>query len=281
MALLTRQFLPGVHCDRLPDGARGRMLVLADGQHRCYETTGSGGGGGAQHAIVYAHGNEVCAEQIARTMDRLAETLGWVVLAIEYPGYGPDRARQPSTRLCEEAGEAVLAHATEHLGLQEGNVVLVGRSIGTGLAAQLAARHPRVGALVLISPYTSLSDLAAYTGGRMAAGLGLLARVASWGSGWNTRQAVQQCTMPLAVVHGEADTVIPPEQGRQVVEAARAGGIDRLVMMYSVPDTGHNGPAMFRDLLSGQVVWSLGFDPPPPPPPEDPATPDDPLVVNA
>ncbi len=52
---------------------------------------------------------------------------------------------------------------------------------------------------------------------------------------------IQQITVPVAVVYGTADSVVPPEQSRAVV--ARAGGPTRLI---EVPGANHNDAVLLN-----------------------------------
>lgn len=54
--------------------------------------------------------------------------------------------------------------------------------------------------------------------------------------------AVGQTSVPVAVVLGDRDTVVPPGQSRAVADAARAA--DRHVVEVVVPDADHDEPAL-------------------------------------
>ncbi len=76
---------------------------------------------------------------------------------MEYPGYGIYRSEQPSCHLVQHNAEIVFEFVTNKLGFDAKDVLLFGRSMGSGPACHLASLHKPC-ALLLLSPYTSLKD---------------------------------------------------------------------------------------------------------------------------
>jgi hypothetical protein len=174
-------------------------------------------------ALVYFHGN---AESAGDNLDlaRLLAAAGLDVLIAEYRGYGGCPG-SPSEEGLVRDGRAALQAAARELGRPEGELVLVGRSLGTGVAARLAGEG-RGAALALISPYTSIYEMACRVAPRPLAWLAVQDRFESLAhlDAWRG---------PLLVLHGTADEVIPFAMGE---ELARARGA-RLVALRGV---GHN-----------------------------------------
>lgn len=122
-------------------------------------------------------------------------------------------------------------------------VVLMGRSLGTGLALPLAAALPagqQPQALVLISPYESLQRLAA--------------EHMPWVPGWLLRYplrsdralqalAAQPRPPALTLLHGSADTLIPPAHAQALARQLPAA---RLVL---VAGAAHNDLQAFAPYL--------------------------------
>jgi len=85
----------------------------------------------AQFTIIYSHGN---AEDLGGNFEQLhnlADLLSCNVFAYEYPGYGIAEG-EPSEGGCYAAAEAAYKHVTNELGVDAGDVVLYGRSLGSG-----------------------------------------------------------------------------------------------------------------------------------------------------
>ncbi|HLW92877.1 MAG TPA: alpha/beta fold hydrolase, partial [Roseiarcus sp.] len=107
--------------------------------------------------ILYFHGNGGGLELRNVRFQKLTRT-GNGLLAVEYRGYGHSTG-SPSEEGLLRDGEAGYARALA-LGVSPDRLVVMGESLGSGVAIALAARHP-IGALVLDSPFSSAVDVAA------------------------------------------------------------------------------------------------------------------------
>lgn len=87
------------------------------------------------------------------------------------------------------------------LGYDEKDIILVGRSMGTGPACEMASKFKLVAALILISPYTSLQAATKSYLGKLAS---MLVR-----ERFNNLAAVQQVVCPTLIIHGQKDDLIP------------------------------------------------------------------------
>ena len=95
----------------------------------------------------------------------------------------------------------MLEYLTKTLRYDEKDIVLVGRSMGTGPACELASNCPQLAALVLISPYTSLKAATKTLLGTLAA---MLVR-----ERFDNLTAITKVRCPTLIIHGQADTLIP------------------------------------------------------------------------
>ena len=127
------------------------------------------------------------------------------------------------------AGRAHLLDA----GIPANAIVYLGESLGAAVAAALAAEHPPA-ALVLRSPFTTLAD-AAWAAYHLPVAPLLRDR-------FDVVAAVRQTTVPVAVVLGDEDDIVPPHLSRTVAEAARAA--PRTVVEVVVPGADHNDAAL-------------------------------------
>jgi len=161
-------------------------------------------------AIIYTHGNFDRARDYAGTFRPLAER-GIGVLALEFPGYdGADGA--PDFATLSEATTAAydwLAHAP---GVDPARIAAMGYSIGGGVIADLS-RQRKLRALILISTYTSVGDMA-----HRYLLPGFLARLP-----YDTLARVLDFEGPVLVVHGKRDRVIPFAAGQRLAQAAKHG----------------------------------------------------------
>ncbi|MCB0210042.1 MAG: alpha/beta hydrolase, partial [Anaerolineae bacterium] len=108
--------------------------------------------------------------------------------------------------------EAAWHYLTEERRIAPEKIVIVGRSLGGGVATWLA-QHQSAAALVLESTFTSIPDMAAHQYPFLP--VRPLTRIR-----YNTLARLPHIDMPLLIVHSPADDVIPYEHGRQIFQAA-------------------------------------------------------------
>ena len=190
--------------------------------------------------VLAFHGNaEVAAHRLAWARE-VARRTGWAVLLAEYRGYAglPGVPTYDGARL-----DARAAHhwARDALGVPADGIALFGVSLGSAVASELAAEAtPRV--LVLQSPFTAGRDMARAIGS-WPVGLAwpLIGRI-----GFDARARVAALDVPVWVLHGDADVVIPTWMGRAVHAAARRPG-----ELLVIPGAGHND----LELVGGERYW--------------------------
>jgi pimeloyl-ACP methyl ester carboxylesterase len=160
----------------------------------------------AAPVIVHFHGNGEQLADLGRVMAAL-RTGGSGILAVEYPGYGLAPGT-PSEGSLLSAGREALTYLRDRLGIAPERIVLQGQSLGSGVASQLAAEgHGK--ALVLISPFTSMSDLA----GRIFPALPLHRLVRDR---FDTRGVARSVRVPVLIVHGDRDEIVPFPMGEEL-----------------------------------------------------------------
>ena len=195
----------------------------------------------AAHAsvLLYFHGNaEAAAENLPLAGELHAQGLG--VLLAEYRGYG-GLGGSPSEEGLYADGEAALA-ALGRLGVPASRVVLVGRSLGSGVAVELAARH-RVAAVVLVSAYTSMTDMGRIVVGPLAP---LVVR-----DRFDSLAKIGHVLVPVVLLHGSRDDVVPVAMGRRLA-AARPDA-----RYVEVPEASHNDFPGLAALLAREIAGLL------------------------
>jgi uncharacterized protein len=158
--------------------------------------------------ILYFHGNGADWQSSVVATGRLVPA-GYGVLAAEYRGYRGNPGR-PSEHGLYHDGRAAIAFLRAH-GVEPDGMVLVGNSIGSGVATQMATEiRPR--ALVLISPFTSLSGLVAEKIRWLPTDILLRDR-------FENDHKIAGVEAPVLVLHGDADTLIPVAHARALAAA--------------------------------------------------------------
>jgi abhydrolase domain-containing protein 17 len=158
----------------------------------------------ARFAILYSHGNAEDLGDLEPLLVRMRDA-GFSVLSYDYPGYGLSGGR-PSERGAYRAHEAAYRHLTGELGISPDRVILHGRSLGGGVASELAARCPAAG-LILESTFTSTLRVVA-------------PRVFPFDR-FATAPRLARIEAPILVIHGTGDQVIPFAHGQMLHRMAR------------------------------------------------------------
>jgi len=148
--------------------------------------------------ILYFHGNGGSLTGRAERFGLLTAT-GDGLLAVEYRGYPGSTGTISETGLHRDA-KAAYRYA-RGLKLSSSKLVIIGESLGTGVAITLAAAHPPA-ALVLDSPYSSIADVAA------AQFWMFPVRLVLWDQ-FRSDLLIDKVGAPVLMIHGSADRVIP------------------------------------------------------------------------
>jgi pimeloyl-ACP methyl ester carboxylesterase len=146
------------------------------------------------------------------------------VVAFHYRGYGPSGGAPSAAALLDDA-PLLLDFARARL--RPKRVVVVGISIGSGVAAGLAARRP-VDGLVLVTPFDSLEAVAHQRFPWLPVPLLIRHRLPS-------ADFLRNSPVPVAIVAAEHDGVVPPPR-----TAALASAVGVLVRNVTLPGTQHN-----------------------------------------
>jgi hypothetical protein len=168
----------------------------------------------ARGTLLFSHGN---AGNVSYRLDslRLFHRLRLNVLIYDYRGYGRSTGR-PSEHGLYRDGEAARRWLTEKAGVDAGELVLFGRSMGAAVAARLATGH-RAACVVAESAFTSVPGRAAEIYWWLPVRWLVHIRM-------NTRRSIADADLPVLVVHSRDDEIVPFSHGRRLLEAAGQRG---------------------------------------------------------
>ena len=178
--------------------------------------------------IVIYHGN---AGNIGHRggKARMFIDAGFGVLLVEYRGYGGNPGKPSESGLLTD-GRAALDFLSRQKNKPNG-IVLYGESLGSGIAVRLAgepAYRQAIRAVVLIAPYTSITDVAAHH-------YPFFPAKAIVKDKFDSLSAIRNYDGALLVIHGEEDRTVPVSFGRKLFSAAREPK-----KAYWVAGAGHN-----------------------------------------
>jgi fermentation-respiration switch protein FrsA (DUF1100 family) len=199
-----------------------------------------GAGSRAEARVLYFHGNAESAFQNLPLADDLAKS-GVETFLAEYRGYSGLRGRPTEAGLSLDGEAALQAFVGGHA--ESGSLVLVGRSLGSGVAVEIASgRPPRL--LILVSPYTSLVDMGRSLVGPLAP---LLVP-----DRFDNLSKIGALNCPIVIVHGTGDEVVPFEMGRRLAAAGRN------VRFIPLEGRGHNDLPELPRLIAEEIRRALG-----------------------
>ena len=152
--------------------------------------------------ILYSHGNGEDLGMIGNAISPLVEE-GYTCVSYDYPGYGHSSGK-PSEQGCYEAIDAVFTKLIQDDEIYKNQIVLWGRSLGTGPSCYLAARE-KVAGLLLETPFI--------TAFRTATEIPIV----PWDRFPSINRAPHIKTESL-VIHGCEDEIVPFRHGKKLFE---------------------------------------------------------------
>jgi len=241
--------------DRPPDLVRGDVgqISIPDGGAVEYWFLPGAGVSAEQPgpAVLFAHGNAETIDDAAGYIAPVLRSMGVSVMLVEYRGYGRSDGSPSQAGLTEDflAGYRLL---TERADVDAKRIVLFGRSIGTGVVAQVAARVVQPdsdlsdpAAVILLSPMRSIRPLA-----RRYLVPGFLIR-----DPFDTESALADFAHPVLLLHGRADPIIPASHSRALHERLPHSTLVELQSGHNdVPVTSPAFRGAIRDFLQRHGV---------------------------
>ena len=173
--------------------------------------------------LLFCHGNAGNASHRLENVVGLLQT-GFQVLLFDYRGYGHSGGRPSEQGLYRDA-ETTWAHLVERADTAGAPRIIFGRSLGGAVAIDLATRV-EADALIVESTFTSIHTIA-----RLLFPLPLPALPVEYDS----LSKIERLKLPLLVIHGERDELIPFAEGQALFEAA-----PEPKSWYPIPCAGHN-----------------------------------------
>ncbi len=198
----------------------------------------------ARATVLAFHGNADVSRWLIPWASRLAREADACVFLPEYRGYD-GAAGSPTYAASSLDATAAADFVSARLGIPPADLVVYGHSLGSAVAAELAAREPPR-ALVLQAPLTTARAMAERLG---VPGIDAFWRLISR-IHYDTPARVRSLRSPVWVTHGDRDLVVPVRMGREVFAAAAGKGellIVRGAGHNDVPEVG--GPAYWSWLV--------------------------------
>jgi len=178
--------------------------------------------------VLFSHGNAEDIGMIYEWFCEFTKELNVNLLAYDYEGYGKATGT-PSESACYDDIDAAYSFLTTVLHQSPSNIIIYGRSLGSGpstyLAERLSRENVKIGGLILQSPLLSVYRVA------------FNFRFTLPGDMFPNVDRIGNIACPLLVIHGTRDEVVPFWNGENLFLAAPAKWRARPVW---VDGGGHN-----------------------------------------
>ena len=182
--------------------------------------------------LLYCHGNGADVASVGPYLDWLRTELPANIFVFDYRGYGHSAGAPHEAGVLADS-EAALTWVCERSGGQPQDVILMGRSLGGGVAVHLAAERGAKAA-VLERTFTRLTD---------AAKANYWWAPVNWvmKNRYPSIDKIPKYDGPLLCSHGTVDQLVPFEQGQRLFDAAGTPASQK--QFVALEDIGHNDPS--------------------------------------
>ena len=159
--------------------------------------------------IVYFHGNAGKLENRIHKLNHFKD-MDVNFLIISWRGFSENNGTPSEEGLYIDGNSAI--EWLKNIGLVEENIIIYGESLGTGVATQIAQNKNFAG-LILETPFTSMVDAAKNIYPYIPVDLLLKDR-------YENDKKIKNINIPILVMHGEADQIVPFRMGKKIYEIA-------------------------------------------------------------
>jgi abhydrolase domain-containing protein 17 len=173
----------------------------------------------ARFTILFSHGNAEDLGTVRYDLEELCKA-GFNTFGYDYHGYGTSQGR-PTERNAYRDIDAAYRYLTETLKIEPSDIVVLGRSVGSGPAVDLASRKPVAG-LIIQSGFVSAFRVLTHW------------KIVPFDR-FDNLVKIPNVKCPVLIMHGAADTIIPPWHGEELFKVASEP--KKLVL---VPGANHN-----------------------------------------
>lgn len=180
--------------------------------------------------ILYFHGN---AGSLASWSDVAHDflPLGYDILIPDFRGFGKSTGSISSEKQLHHDAEFIFNEMLKKY--PEEKIVIYGRSIGSGIAAKLAASHfPK--ALILETPFFNFTDVVGHYYPLLPSSFILKYK-------FENNLWIKQVQCPVFIIHGTNDEIVPYRSGKQLAE------LPGKITFFTIEGGMHNNLRAFKE----------------------------------
>ncbi len=157
-------------------------------------------------AVIYFGGN---AEEVSWMIGAAKNFRGWALCLINYRGYGLSQGRPGEKELYRDA-LSIYDYCAQRGDIDRNRIMVMGRSIGSGVATYLAQQRALVGA-ILVCPFDSLVTIGKKHYPVLPVSLLLKHR-------FDSAARAPSITIPLCALLAADDEIVPRESSLKLIE---------------------------------------------------------------
>lgn len=161
--------------------------------------------------VLFCHGNAGNITHRADILEKLHAITGVSVLVFDYRGYGRSEGAPDEAGVLADA-RAARRWLAQRTGVQQQDVILLGRSLGGAIAVILGAEDG-ARAVILDSTFTSVPDMASIAFPLFPVKPFIRTQLSAL-------ERIRDYHGPVLISHGDTDRIVPIEMGRRLFEAA-------------------------------------------------------------
>jgi len=219
------------HIRNLGNKVEELTLTMKDGTklHGWFAKNGKS----AKHqTVIYFGGN---GDELSYMVEMADKFAGWSIIFVNYRGYGSSEGKPSEENLCGDA-LAIYDYLANRNDVDDKKIVVMGRSLGTGVATYVAANRGIAG-VILVSPYDKLSSPAKDAYPFLPVEMLLKYK-------FDSISRASSIKTPLLMLIGTEDTMILPQYSKKLAE--KWGG---QVLMQEIKGADHDS------ILSNKELW--------------------------
>ena len=188
--------------------------------------------------ILWAHGNAGNISHRIENILLMRKYLDVGVFIFDYRGYGLSEGKPNEKGLYADMEGAYLWLSKR---IPENRIVLFGRSLGAAIATKLSIEKGSSQSLILESPFENTIEM----GKRIFPFLPLRWLIKQK---FNTRAIIHSVKIPLLILHGDKDTIVPFQQGKNLFNLA-----SEPKQFFQIKGANHNDTFS----IAGKRYWEI------------------------
>lgn len=180
----------------------------------------------SMYTLLWFHGNAGNISHRIENIEMLYDRLPVNIFIFDYRQYGKSEGNISEQGTYIDA-KAALKYLHSRKDIDHKKIIFFGRSLGSAVAVDLAIKE-KCRALILESPFSSIKEMTKSLYPFLPISYFVRTK-------YDTLSKIRDIKVPVLIIHGEKDDLVPIEQGRKLYETA-----NEPKEFYTIPEANHN-----------------------------------------